>query len=260
MILAHYVLRSIKDRLNFIMCIAFPSVMITIMTMAANANAGGLNIIDGINSSATSNTTFNAIFFMFFSAMIVTDYLYAEFRSDLRWRLMAAPVHFRKFIFSAIGASMIVTAINTTVVMLFGRFALGAYLHNIFVTSATLILLAVFVTFIGVLCFMLIPKKSTSNAILMAFAFAQLLPIQFGMLNIERGVIGVGSFLPVGAAVQAVTYAGTMMLDFLGAGFADGVVRLEADMRMALIHLGIVAGYAALAGIAVAIVGRTRKI
>ena len=260
MILAHYVLRSVKDRLNFLMCIAFPSVMITIMTMAGNANADGLNIIDGYNLSATNNATFNAIFFMFFSAMIVTDYLYTEFRSDLRWRLMAAPVRFRKFIISAIGASMIVTAINTTIVMLFGRFALNAYLHNIFVTSATLVLLAVFVTFIGVLCFMLVPKKSTSNAILMAFAFAQMLPLQFGMLSIERGVIGVASFIPVMAAVQAVTYAGTMMLDFLGTGFADGVVRVDADMTMALTHLGIVAGYAALAAIAVAIAGRTRKI
>ena len=260
MILAHYVLRTIKDRMNFIMGIAFPSVMILIMTMAANANTNGLNIIDGFNISATTNTTFNAIFFMFFGGMWVTDFLYLEFRSDLRWRLMAAPVPFRKFVLGAIGASMIITAMNTVVVLLFGRFILDAYLHNIFVTSATLILLAVFVTMFGVLCFLLIPKKSTTTAILLASAFVQLLPLQFGMISLDRGVISAGSFLPVGAAIQAVVHAGTMMLEFLGTGLADGVVRLEADMTTAFIHLGILAGYTALAAIAVAVVGRTRKI
>ncbi|MCL2286891.1 MAG: hypothetical protein FWC32_11085 [Firmicutes bacterium] len=260
MILKHYILRSFKDPMNLVMCILFPIIMIAIMTVAANAAADGLNIINGFNTSATNNTTFNALFFMFFSCMIVTDYLYVEFRSDLRWRLMATPVPFNKFIFSAIGASMIVTILNTTTVLLFGRFVLNAYLHNIFMTISVLLTMGILITLFGVLCFMLIPKKSTTTAVIMVFAFAQLLPIQFNMLSFERGVINASSFIPVVAAAQAVIYSGTMMIEFVGQGFADGIIRLEPDMRMALTHLGILVGYMVIAAIAVAILGRKRKI
>ena len=257
MILKHYIMRSLKDPLNLIMCIIFPSVMITIFTVAGNNSfEDGAHIINGFNSIATGNTTFNAIFFMFFSGMIVTDYLYSEFRTDLRWRLMATPVRFGKFVTCAIAASMIVTIVNTVVVLAFGKFALDAYLHNLFITGAVLLTMGIFVTLFGVLCFMLIPKKGTTTAIIMAFAFLQLLPLQFNILNVTRGVIGIANFLPVGAASGAMMYSGNMWVRF-----ESGVANVySADMTRALIHLGILVGYTVIVAIAVAIVGRTRKI
>jgi len=231
--------------------------MITIFTVAGNNATDGGRIINGFNVGATDNATFNAIFFMFFSGMIVTDYLYSEFRTDLRWRLMATPIRFSKFVTSAIVASMIVTIINTIIVLVFSRFVLDAYLHNIFITSAVLLTMGIFVTLFGVLCFMLIPNKGTTTAIIMAFAFLQLLPLQFNMIDPTRGVIGVANFLPVYAAGGAMMYSGGMWAQFVDGNFV-GV--FDADMTRALIHLGILVGYTVIVAIAVAIVGRTRKI
>ena len=258
MILKHYILRTLKEPINFIMLILFPAVMITIMTVAANNNfVGDAHIINDFNSIATGNTTFNAIFFMFFSGMIVTDYLYLEFRTDMRWRLMASPIPFSKFVASAVGASMIVSVVNTVIVLAFGRFVLDAYLHNIFMTSAVLLTMGIFVTLIGVLCFMLIPKKGTTTAVMMAFAFLQLLPINFNMISTERGILGAANFVPIMAAGQAMFYSGNMWVRF-----ESGVLAhvYDADMGRALIHLGILVGYTVIVAVAVAIVGRTRKI
>jgi len=252
-------MRTLKDPLNFIMLIAFPLAMVSIMVAAFNAElpASVEYLLGGFNPSATGNLTFNAIFFLFFSGMIVTDYLYAEFRSDMRWRLMATPKRFSSFVSAAIIASMIVTLINAVIVLTFGRFVLNAHLHNIFITGATVFVMAIFVTLFGVLIFLLVPKKSTCTAVMMAFAFIQMLPIQFGILDIERGVIGIANFVPVVAAVQALQYSGTKVLNF-----EDGAVvgLFEPDMNRALIHLGIVVGYTVVLGIAVAVLGKVRKI
>jgi len=258
MILKTYIIRTLKDPINLVMLILFPIVLISVMTFTANANVEGYNhIINGFNRFATSNVTFNAIFFQFFCGMIVTDTLYLEFRSDMRWRLMAVPKPFSRFIMSAIASSIFVSILNGAAILIFGRFVLNAHLHNLVITSVTLITAAVFLTLLGVLLFMIIPKKGTTTAIMFAFAFGQMLPLQFGMFNFEADAIGVGSFLPVMAGVRAMEHSGVMM-----AGFADGnfVGMIDTDMRMALIHLGILAGYMIVTGIAVIIVGRRRPI
>ena len=261
MILKHYLLRTLKEPVNFIMLILFPSVMIAITTFAFTGNMdSAFYMFDGYNRSATTNLTFNGVFFMFFSGMIVTDYLYLEFRSDMRWRLMATPVRFGKFVSAAIVASMIVAVLNTVIVFAFGIFVLNAHWHNPVITIAVLLLTGVFVTMLGVLLFLLIPKKSTTTAIIMAFAFAQIIILNFNMLPIAADSVGVASFLPVVAGVRAMEHSGIMMIELVGETLADGFVRLDSDMRMSLIHLGILAGFAVVTTVAVAIVGRKRKI
>jgi len=258
MILKTYIIRTLKDPLNLIMLILFPIAMISVMTFAANANVEGYDhITNGFNRFATGNLTFNVVFFQFFCGMIVTDYLYLDFRSDMRWRLMATPKPFNRFLFSAIASSTFVSILNGAIILAFGRFALSAHLHNLLITGATLIILAVFLTMLGVLCFMFFPKKGTTTAVIMAFAFAQMLPIQFGMLRIEPDVIGAASFMPVVAGVRAMQHSGVMMAEFSDGEF---IGMLDADMQMALIHLGILAGFMVVTAIVVAIMGRRRPI
>jgi len=247
----------LKDPMNLLMLILFPIGMVAIMTLVANNNVEGYDhIVNGFNRFATGNLTFNAVFFQFFCGLLVTDILYLEFRTDMRWRLMAAPKPFSRFVISAIIASIFVSIVNGIVVLAFGRFVFDAHLHNLLITSATLLTMGTFVTLVGVLCFMIFPKKGTTTAVMMAFAFAQMLPLQFGMISMERGTIGISNFIPVMTGVNAMQYSGQLLFDFV-----DGMpVHLETDMRMALIHLGILAGYTLILGIAVAIIGRKRKI
>jgi len=245
----------LKDPMNFIMLILFPIVMISVTTLSGNVE-GTDHIRNGFDLFATSQTTFNALFFQFFCAMIVTDLLYLEFRSDMRWRIMATPIPFSRFVRAGIIASIIVSIINGALVFSFGRFVLNAHLHNLFISSITLLTLAMFLTFLGVLLFMLIPNKSTTTAIIMVFAFAQLLPVQFNMISIELGSVGIASFLPVVAANNAMMYSGIMISEVI-----EGTrIWHDTDMIMSLTHLGILAGYMLVAGAAVAFLGRKRPI
>jgi len=257
MILKTYIIRTLKDPINLVMLILFPIAMVSVMTFAANASVEGYHhIFNGFNLFATGNTSFNAVFFQFFCGLIVTDTLYLEFRSDMRWRLMATPNHFSKFIISAIISSILVSILNGAVILGFGRFVLNAHLHNIFITSATLIIMSIFVTLIGVLCFMIFPKKATTTAIMFVFAFAQMLPLQFGMLSIESGTVTPVSFLPVIAANNALVHSGQALSTFV----EGNRVMLDTDIRTSLIHLAILLGYTLITGIAVAFVGRRRPI
>jgi len=267
MIFRNYFMRVVKDPLNFGMLIAFPLVMITVFITATTTGDNGVPFyLRAFNETyclvATGNLLFNAMFFQYFAGMIVTDFLYLDFRSDMRWRLMASPKKFTSFIFSAIMASIAVAALNGVVVVAFTRLVFNAY-FPILMTIVAISGMAIFVTLFGVLCFLLIPNKGTTTATIMVFAFAQMLAFNFNLLPFpEINSIGVASFLPIVAAVRSIDHFGNMMFEFNNPdiGWVGGITMLESYNSTAFIHLGILGGLVAVTLIAVLIVGRKRKI
>ena len=263
MILKHYLLRTVKDPLNLGMLILFPLAMIFVFTFTATSQIDEVfRTINGYCVIATGNLMFNVFFFQYFSGMIVTDFLYNEFRTDMRWRLMATPKSFNSFIFAAIGASIIVSFFNGAVVFVFARFVLNAY-FDIVMTSLALIVLATFVTLFGVMCFLIFPKKGTTTAVIMVFAFAQMLMLNFNMIPFpEFGEIGPASFLPVVAAARVAEYAGDMSVRLINPeiGWEAGFDMLGYDMRASFTSLGILVGLTVIVGIVVLVLGRKRKI
>lgn len=263
MILKHYLIRTLKDPMNFVMLILFPFVMLTIfITTSRGIVPFELREYNGFCLQATGMLAFNVLFFQYFGGMLVTDFLYLEFRTDMRWRLMAVPKSFKSFVLAAIGASIIVGAINGAVVLVAARYIFNAY-FNIPITIIALMGMSIFVTLFGVLCFQIFPKKGTTTAVIMVFAFSQMLALNFGMIPApEIGEIGVISFLPIGAASRAMDYASGMMATFNNPElrFEGGMTMLGADMSASFTHLGILGGFIAAALIAVLIVGRVRKI
>ena len=257
LILKNYLLRAYRDKTTIIMMLIFPCVLIAIMTFVSNANAVGYDhIINGYNVFATFNMVMNALLFQFLSGTYLTDFMYEDFRSDRRWRLLAAPVSLGKYVFIACIANVIIALANSAVILTFGYFVLDAHLSNLIMVVASLFTFSLFLTLLGMLLFMLIPKKSTTTALFFALAFGQILPFQFGIISTTRGVLGVGNFLPIIAASNAIEYASQMRF-----GFADGAYYLlDADMGGALVHLAILAGYAVITGLAVMIIGRKRPI
>ncbi|MCL1787432.1 MAG: ABC transporter permease [Defluviitaleaceae bacterium] len=257
LILKNYLLRAYRDKTTIIMMLIFPCVLIAIMTFVANSNAEGTyHIIEGYNRFATSNLLMNVLLFQFLSGLYLTDFMYADFRSDMRWRLLAAPASLGKYVFNACIANVIIALVNSAVILVFGYFVLDAHLSNFIMVAAPLFTFALFLTLLGMLLFMLIPKKSTTTALFFALAFGQILPFQFGLLTITGGTLGFGNFLPIVAALNAIEYASNIRF-----GFADGsFYTASADMRGALIHLGILAGYTLIAALAVIIVGRKKPI
>jgi len=254
-------------------------------TMTSNVE-DSFRLIDGFCIFGTGQTLSMAVFFMFFSGMIVTDTLYLEFRSDMRWRLMASPQPFKKFVTAAILSSIIVSVFNSVVVLAFGALVLNATFDLIMV-AVVFITMGIFATLFGVLCFLLFPKKGTTTAVMMAFAFVQLLALNFGMMPMPAfGEIGIASFLPLVAGIIPLEVTNGMSFSTLPFDLdiytmeqvyeqvaananwhllytEDGfVVRdmLGTSPRMAWLHYGILAGYTALVGIAVAVLGRKRSI
>jgi len=262
MILKHYLLRTIKDPMNLVMLILFPIAMISIFTVTSTTIIPAeLRTLNGFDIVGTNNLLFNALFFQFFCGMIVTDFLYYEFRTDMRWRLMATPKPLSRFIISAIVASIIISIINGVVVLSFGRFVFNAY-FNIPMMMIVLLTTAIFVTLVGVLCFLVFPKKGTTTAVIMVVAFAQMLVLNFNMLTVASDRFAIGNFLPVIAGVLALDFSGGMMIQFIDPAIAweGGFTELGRDMSRAFAHLAILAGWAVVTGIAVAILGRKRKI
>ena len=289
MILKHYLFRAAKDPLNFIMLILFPLVMVAVfITTSTHGVPFDLREYNGFCLQASGMLAFNVLFFQYFCGMIVTDYLYSEFRTDMRWRIMATPKPFSHFILSAVGASIIISAINGAVVLTAARFLFNAY-FNIPVTIISLIGLSIFVTLFGVLCFLLFPKKSTTTAVIMVFAFSQMVALNFSLISMAPfGELGIDSLLPIGAASNAINYASGTLFSLntpeiyienaiaqYGPAYADSIIaRVEAidsiwelgynmfgsDMRLAFVNLGILAGLIATVLIAVIVVGKVRKI
>jgi len=263
MILKNYLLRTVKDPLNFGMLIVFPIVMITIFITTSRADIPAeLRLIGGYCTVATNMLFFNALFFQYFCGLIVTDFLYLDFRSDMRWRLMASPQPFRKFIFSAIIASIIVSMVNGAIVLTFGRFVFDAYI-NVPMMVTVLLGMGIFTTLLGVLFFLIFPKKGTTTAAVMIFAFAQMLALNFNMISIPGvGEVGVAFLLPLVAAVRVLEYTGGMVIQFNDPdlGWLGGFTRLDTDFSMALVPLGFLAGLVVAVLIAVIIVGRKRRI
>jgi hypothetical protein len=257
LILKNYLIRAYRDKTTWIMMLIFPCVLIAIMTFVANTNAeGDFHIINGYNLFATETLVINVLLFQFLSGLYLTDFMYADFRSDMRWRLLAAPASLGKYVFNACIVNIIVAVVNSSVVLAFGYFVLNAHLGNLLMVAAALFTVALFITFLGMLLFMLIPKKSTTTALFFVIAFGQMLPLQFGIITLERGVLNIGNFIPLVAAFNAINYSSEMVVTFMG-----GVITpLDTDMTAALIHLGILAGYALIAALAVIIVGRKKPI
>ena len=263
MILKNYLIRTAKDPLNFLMLILFPFVMYAIFVATARGTVPfELRSLDGFCLQATGMLAFNVLFFQYFGGMLVTDFLYSDFRTDMRWRFMATPRPLSSFILSAVGASIIIGAINGAIVLTVARFVFDAY-FNIPVAILSLLGMSIFVTLFGILCFQIFPKKSTTTAVIMVFAFAQMLAINFGMIQFpELGEIGIANFLPLAAASLAMDYASGFIATFNNPelGFEGGVTMWGVDMNMAFTNLGILAGIIVVALIAVILVGRKRKI
>jgi len=116
---------------------------------------------------------------------------------------------------------------------------------------------------VGVLFFLIFPKKGTTTAAIMIFAFAQMVILNFNMIPLPQfGEMAPASFFPIVAGTNAISNAGDKLFRFVDPDLAweGGIELLGTDMSSAYAHVGILAGLTIAVLIAVIIVGRKRKI
>jgi len=252
MIFKHYLIRICKEPIGLVCLILLPVAIASLFSFINNtAIEGYRHIVNGFNMSATFQTMSMMVMFQFFCAGIVVDFMYTDLRSDMRWRLLASPQPLRKFIFANIYASIIFSIFSGLIIIVVGMLAFNVYLSTIWVTLTTLVVLAVSLTLLGTLLFLLIPNKRTAEAITFVLAFGQTLPLNF--LPLENNAI---RFIferctPFAFAFNAILYSGDTRTWLINP--------IYMDMGRSMMNLGFLVAFGVIIGIAVLIVSRKRS-
>jgi ABC-type multidrug transport system permease subunit len=200
----------------------------------------------GYNPSITANTLMNMLIFVFISGSYLSDYIHLDLRSDRRWRMLAAPVSINQYVFSAMAAGMVFSFTSGLFVLGVSWLMFDVYFGNIGFVLLTLFVMTVLAQFIGMLLGLLAKNRSQSEALQHAIIWPMIiLSGAFGNFNIP--VIGdlFQNFSPFIVATRGIMYSTSIF---------------NPDMGMAWRYLGILAGTAAILGIASVIAGRRKPL
>ncbi|MCL2501486.1 MAG: hypothetical protein FWE90_14285 [Defluviitaleaceae bacterium] len=256
MIVRHYFKRTAMDPIGVGAYIVFPLVLVTLMVVTSNYLVEGYShLINGRNLNHSFNIIVNMLIFQLMGSLIVIDYLFEDLRGDMRWRLLATPKPIVSFAFANMVASIAFSFISGGLLILSGAFVFNAYLHNVWVLIAVLVLMATLSQLAGVLFFMLCKKRATANTLGVVFCWGNALlsglifNIGFGEQLSRLGRL----FTPFGWAWRAIMFSG-------GAAGMGGNIVEEGGMRDSLLNLGYLAGFCVALAVIILLLGRRKPV
>jgi len=249
----HYFKRITRDHVGTACLFLLPVALVALFTVISNTNFEGTdNIVDGFNVFATGNTMMQLVMFQFFNSMIITDFMYADLRTDMRWRLLASPQSFSKFIFSGAFVGVVYSIISGLFILGFGVFVFNANWGTLWVTLSTLLVLAILNTLFGLFLFLSIGNKNTTNAIAFGVAFGQTIPMNFMNLNNDAVRFFFERVTPFGIGSRVIVYGSTIGEN----DFGDFIYK---NMAHSMLNLGILVGLCAILAIAIIVISRRRS-
>jgi ABC-type multidrug transport system permease subunit len=255
MIVRHYFKRYATDKLGVGIYIFFPVILLTLFAVINNyALEGDDHLFKGYCLSASFNMIANMLIFQLMGSLLVIDFLYADLRENMRWRLLAAPMSpLRYALGNAVGAYSF-SLISGVVIIAVSAFAFNAYLHNIWVLFTVLFLMALISQLFGVLMFLLCKQKRVANTLGVIFCWGMiLLSGPFMGIDIGEGIFAVGSLImPYAIALRAVIYSGEVTGTFNGVEYYGG-------MAEAWMNVGYLAIFAAFLFILTYFISRRRS-
>jgi hypothetical protein len=189
--------------------------VLALNVLVFNANMEGYyHITNGYDMFATQAMVSVLVLFAFFSTTTVIDYMHSDIYGNRRWRLMAAPTGFNKFILAAICAAVIFSLVTGALLLVAGRLIFSAYVPNLFVTMATVFLLALLGQALGVVLFTFFRKKSQTEAIAMVLGFGMMIMQGGFMGTIDLGVDAINRFFqeftPFSLGFRAIMYSAAL--------------------------------------------------
>jgi len=270
MIVAHYMKRMFRDPKEIALLLVIPIGLILINSLIAGgdfeANTG-LYLAGGRILPSFLAPAF-LLSFQFFNSFFMFAFLYKDFRSGMRWRLLAAPLPTRTFIFPAFVANWIVSILLGLVYIVITAMFMNVYWGNLFILAAVLVIISLMATIVSCLIFLFTSKYSQANAISYIVSFGLMilsgfmLPLQmFGDNAVIRFLLNYGTPLSIGQ--NAIISSGALGTIFEGTDIMIGLPGFGPDsggMERALINLGILAAITLVLGLIAAIVARRRKI
>jgi len=271
MIVLHYMKRMLRDPKEIALLLAIPIGLIILNTLIVGGDfeaetglyLAGYRILPSFLAPAF------LLSFQFFNGFFMFSFLYKDFRSGMRWRLLAAPCPVRAFIFPAFIANWIFSIALGVVYVLVTAVALNVYWGNLFILAAVLVVIALMSTVVACLIFLFTNKFSQANALgyIVSFGLMVLsgfmIPLQmFGDNAVIRFLLNYGTPLSLGQASIISSGALGTIFDgtdlFIGLpGFGTGAA---GGMSRALINLGILMAITLVLGLIAVIAARRRKI
>lgn len=184
------------------------------------------------------------VMFAFFGLSLIYDLLYDDFKSARRWRLLAAPKSMSKFIYSNAVASTVVSLVSSVLIFVANVLIYDAYVPTLWALAVVVFVFTIFVQILGMLLFLLIPKKGSAEAATHAIVWSTtiLAGNMFGNIN-------------MGAALNFVFQRATPNALATNALFN---IIIENNINQAMTYVGFIGIYIVAAAIVVAIVARRR--
>jgi len=241
----HYFKRIATHPLNLLIFVLLPVGVAIINNSVIQVfieDAGGM-----INArvQATLISAIIIIMFAFFGLSLIYDLLYDDFKSPRRWRLLAAPTSLSKYIYANGISSTIVSLVSSALIMLSSVIIYDAYLPNMWAFGAVVFVFTIFVQIMGMLIFLLVPKKGTAEAVTHAIVWST--TILSGNMFAAINMGAVLNFIfqratPNALAMRALFY-----------------IIENNNIRGAMNYVGFIGIYVVVAAIVVAIVARRRS-
>ena len=238
--------RTTREPIGFLIFILLPTVLLILNnTINAALVDPTENIVNGYNMSATTVGLVMMVLFMSIGGTIIMDYFYNDLCGAMRWRVAAAPISIGAYVFAMLLASVIYAMMMGFLIMTISYVFFNAYLHNVWVLLAVMLVLAILWQMVGMILAMLCTKRRIAEAIvgtivvLMTFVG----DLATNIFNVGRvGVFIWGYATPFAMAIRAVQYSGFV----------------ENDMNVALFNLGMLVAITVVLAIAVFALGRRR--
>jgi len=190
----HYFKRVFTQPINILIFVLLPVGIVivnnAIMVINPEIEAEVLNIA-GMQTTFISSIIM--VMFAFFGSAVAYDLLYDDLRSPHRWRLLAAPVSVSKYVFANIVVCMVFSLITSALIFVASVIIFNAYIPNLLVFGLIIFLFTLFAQLLGMIMFLLIPKKGTAEAIMQGIVWSTSIlgGNMFGMIDLGR----VGNFI-----------------------------------------------------------------
>jgi len=213
-IFKHYLGRSLREKRELLLLIAIP-LGIMLLNLAP-ALAEGIDI-----STMGFMPWFVAIMvlsFQFFGGGYILDYVLKDFRTDMRFRLLSAPISKGTFIFALAAANFVMTLIPGIIVLLVMMLGFGVNMGSLAVLTAIMLLVCTVSNLFAVIVVLLAPTKKLAGGIHLISCFV----LMFGSGSMPFTVDSeIADFLftngtPITLGVQAILEGGDIALRNMG--------------------------------------------
>jgi ABC-2 type transport system permease protein len=221
-----YALRVLKDYIGHVILIGLPVVLISLMVMI-NQEATG---IDDVGPMALYIGIIYIIMFQGFGSAYTFEGVEHDFFKPFRDRLRAAPIHPMSFILMNILFGIIISFLQSMVLLTFVVIVFKASIPNLFFVLIVLFLGVLFAQLLAASCILVFKKASKAQSVITMYIIGAMIVAGFFFPLPENGVT---IFLSKYSSPMAWTHLATY-------GFIDGVTQ-NVVIGLSLLGVSILA-------------------